>query len=157
MFEYSFKAAGDYGFRVTASVFDRESLNYLNKFNIPFIKVAADKKWWSLVPHCSPTVPLILSCKFDEDMDIMAEPDVWTLACVADYPAAVSEYEEEFSPAHLSQGISDHCIGTHLYAKYKPIIWEKHYCIEHGKTDDKFGDAFCVTIPELKAALNGRQ
>lgn len=121
-----------HGNPVTASVFDEASLNILTKITkVPFIKIACRPQLYYLidmVPHFMPIVVSIdshiammrvMSEHFDKSLSFMT--------CVPEYPADMDTYENWFSTDMLRVGISDHTVGTELYRKYRPRLWEKHY------------------------------
>jgi sialic acid synthase SpsE len=49
------------------------------------------------------------------------------MVCVSKYPATTASYGEEIT----ADGISDHTIGLELWRKYKPTVYEKHFCLSY--------------------------
>lgn len=148
IFEYAYEYAAKCGFKTTASVFDKENLEYLKQFDIPFIKIACQtdlydfrKDTWSLL---SDDIKNVVSVKNSDDhnklnyIGIENPPyDIELLSCIPKYPAIIKEYEDSFYFDQLQEGISDHTIGLELYKKYKPNIFEKHYYIDGLESWDK--------------------
>ena len=75
MFDYAYSYAHSYGYKTTASVFDPDSVKFLLRYPIPFVKYANNVKLpTSLVPE---NVTLIRS---GHDM-----------ACISEYPATMEQ------------------------------------------------------------------
>ena len=150
----------EYGYKTTASVFDRESLNNLifveslAGYELPFIKIANDRSLdWLIgeIPrrykvYQSVNTPKLwnelLHWQYDVPKNEMAPVPLY---CVSKYPSLIDDYpcEPEF--------ISDHTVGLDLWHRNKPLIWEKHY-----KLPDSTGlDAgpFAITPEELRDIL----
>ena len=148
IFEYAYEYGKKNGFQTTASIFDKDNLEYLKQFDIPFIKIACQtdlydfrKNMWDLL---SADIKNIVSVQNKHDhnklnyIGIEDPPyDIKLLSCVPKYPATIKEYEELFYIDQLQDGISDHTVGLGLYNKYKPKIFEKHYYIEGLDSWDK--------------------
>jgi sialic acid synthase SpsE len=114
------------GYQTTASAFDEESLYFLLGYDIPFVKIAANPKYWWLgylinknhkiyisVPTNRNSVP------FDVDM---------ILACIRKYPATMEDYVKEYITTGESiVAISDHTADFNMFNKWKPIVYETHY------------------------------
>lgn len=116
------------GYQCTASVFDKESLEYLLTYEVPFVKIACRPDLYWLAGEVPRRVPVYISCDvrkedtgeyekyIDESMD-----DNWML-CVPEYPATPNMY-----PNYIPLCVSDHTIGWELlYRATRPSIWEKH-------------------------------
>lgn len=138
IFEFAHEYAANLGYETTASVFDQESLSYLQQFKVPFIKLACKtnlydfrKNMWSLDGNYK----TVISVENKNDFATMVTSGS-LLCCVPKYPAAISEYESEFGEL-LYYGISDHTVGLDLYNKYKPIIFEKHFYMDGLESWDK--------------------
>lgn len=116
MFDYAYGYAASYGYKTTASVFDPDSLKFLLRYDVPFVKIANNKELYYLQMSIPNNIPAIVS-----GVD---------LCCVSKYPATMDEYEKAFKPDALKKGISDHTIGWHLYKKYSPKMYEFHYCLD---------------------------
>jgi hypothetical protein len=168
-----------YGYKTTASVFDKKSLNRLIdiseilKIELPFIKIANRRDLDWLIGEVPRKIPVYVSVKEafpglygDLDGEGLSGDDktkIKLLCCVSKYPATLEEYEKEFTEESgcyghrglgaycLERNVSDHTIGLDLFKKYQPRIWEKHY-----KLSDSTGlDAgpFAITPEELKEVL----
>jgi sialic acid synthase SpsE len=147
------------GYKTTASVFDKESLNFLLQFDVPFIKIANRRALDWLIGEVPRKIPVYVSVGSMPEGEtllygypnyINQNRDI-ALFCVSQYPASTEEYERRYSKGSLKHGISDHTIGLDLYKKYQPRIWEKHY-----KLPDSTGlDAgpFAISPEELKEIL----
>jgi sialic acid synthase SpsE len=138
IFEFAYQYAALLGYKTTASVFDQESLNYLQKFNVPFIKIACKtdlydfrKNMWSLDGNFK----TVISVENKNDFATMAASGS-LLCCIPKYPAMISEYESEFGEL-LYYGISDHTVGLDLYNKYMPVLYEKHFYMDGLDSWDK--------------------
>lgn len=143
VFDYAYDYA--YGrFKTAASVFDESSLEFLQEYDVPFIKIACRPELYILavkIDNCLMSVPLPLTISAGEQM-----------ACVSKYPATIEDYEKAFPYRMLKSAISDHTIGWDLYNKYKPQIIEKHFVHTRDSGNPDAG-AFAVTAEELKEIL----
>lgn len=143
-FIYAYKLAEKYGYQTTASVFDMNSLDFLLRFDILFVKIANRPDLYWLTDKIE-DVPIIKS---------IASPELFDgncLCCVSDYPAKAKDYEKIFSEEQLRKGISDHTTDWKLYKKYQPKHYECHF-----KLEDSIGlDAgpFARTPSQLKEIL----
>jgi sialic acid synthase SpsE len=148
-FKYAYEYAKTKGFLTTASVFDLESLKYLCRYPVPFIKLANNKDYEYLADYIPESVPIYQSWDGKRDLpDFMWEE---ILVCVSKYPANIDEYLNTFSIMNLYDGISDHTVGTELYKQFRPYVWEKHY-----KLSDSTGldaGSFAITPDELETIL----
>ena len=131
LFTYAYDYAERKGLRTTASVFDPESLEFLQTFETPFIKIANRADLYYLARGIDS--PLVISYPASAEMG--KRKNITPLCCVSNYPAKIATYEKRFPSSWLSVGISDHTVGLDLYHKYMPEVWEKHYVIEHNFTD----------------------
>lgn len=112
------------GYDTTASVFDAGSLEYLLRFDIPFVKIAnrRDLQWLAdMVPDGTRVIKSV-------DKPEIFQPD--SMCCVSKYPATMKQYEKIFPAEILSEGISDHTANWDLYEKYKPELYECHFCLD---------------------------
>lgn len=147
VFAYAYDTARKYGYATTASVFDYESVRFIENFNIPFLKIACvessrrmgcaeystEKSYWRK--------PFVYSFSSQESL---AEIDnvycyglsVSPLCCVREYPATVEQYVEGFTCDQLNAGISDHTDHsdhsdpTPLLMAYMPKLYETHFCLD---------------------------
>jgi sialic acid synthase SpsE len=152
MFEY----ARLKGYKMTASVFDMESLKFLLTFkDLPFIKIACrpDLKW--IIGEVPRKIPVYASADFSYS-NIESKEEI--LFCIPKYPAQIKEYLPVEGECCCSMpnviNISDHTIGIELFKRYKDKlhIWEKHFVLEYNDTNPDAGP-FAITPQELKEAL----
>lgn len=139
-FDYAFSYAAKLGFQTTASVFDLDSLGFLKRYPVPFIKVSNNSD-----------IDIKLKDYFKGYKIIKSGKD---MCCISKYPATIKDYEDKFDEKDLKAGISDHTTDWTLYKKYKPKIYEFHFCL-----DDSIGlDAgpFARRPKQLKEFFNER-
>lgn len=150
-FAHLYQYGKDRGYRVTSSVFDEMSLNFLLTFDVPFIKLANRPQIWPLLGDIPRRIPVYIS-NYPEDCGFRGSGLVTSLACVSKYPATLVEYE---SIPYLNKffGISDHTIGLELYNKYRPSILEKHFCLERSPDNPDSG-LFALTPEELGGLIS---
>ena len=173
VFNYAYEYAKKYGYKTTASVFDKESLDFLLEFDVPFIKIANRRDLDGLIGEVPRKIPIHVSIG-GREYDGINKENPWPSApkisqinsnlkymcCVSKYPANIKDYEERFDLDREmrigAQGISDHTIGLQFFKKMfsyqvKPAIWEKHYKLSDSTGFDA-GD-FAITPEELKGVL----
>lgn len=121
------------GYKTTSSVFDKESLDFLLQFDIPFIKIANIRETDYLMDYIPRKIPIVIS----QDADQLFNPqryqeNITKLLCVRKYPATMNDYEENNNLLYLMDniGISDHTAHYGLWYKYSPQIIEWHYGLE---------------------------
>lgn len=149
VFRACYKYAKKKGLQVTSSVFDLDSLHFLQEFEIPFIKLANNPAVYSLARGIK--TPMIIS--YSSIAEMGKRKLIKPLCCVSRYPAQPIQYMKNFTPEWLSQGISDHCEGFDLYHKYQPEVYEKHYVLKHDKSNPD-GGVFACTVKDLETELN---
>ena len=159
IFKKAYQYAGWLGYKTTSSVFDLDSLKFLLKFDVPFVKIANNRSLDWLIGEIPRKIPVYVSVSnTNEGYSLIdnyqtggiREFDIG-LYCVSKYPATLEEYERRFTKGSIKHGISDHTCGLELYKKYEPRIWEKHL-----KLPDSTGlDAgeFAITPEELAEIL----
>lgn len=147
-FEFAYKYAQSKGFKTTASVFDKASLDYLLTFDVPFVKLACCELSHLLRGAIPRHIPIIKSMA-----DITVEPNENDnhLCCVRKYPAEFGDYRDMFYDDFLKLGISDHTTDFMLYRMYTPSIYECHYKLDDSTGLDS-GD-FARTPEQLKEIL----
>lgn len=141
--------AWGHGYETTASVFDEISLAFLMKFDVPFVKVANRPDLYWLIDRVPSNIPVVKSVGSKEEFTEAERDNI--MCCVSEYPADIKAYEKTFPKEQLKRGISDHTSGLVLYKKYKPELYECHFCL-----DDSTGlDAgpFAKRPNELKEIL----
>jgi sialic acid synthase SpsE len=135
VFKRAYNYAKKKGIQVTASVFDEDSLLFLQDFEVPFIKIACRQECYKLARLIK--TPMIISYPAIAEMG--KRKLITPLCCVSRYPAMPVQYEKNFTPYWLSQGISDHTEGFDLYHKYQPEVYEFHYVLERDKKNPDAG------------------
>jgi len=125
-FAKAYRMAWGFGYNTTASVFDIPNLEFLvkNYYEIPFIKLANNPVSRILEKMIPEGFRVIKSVGSGNDFDNDC------LCCVSKYPAKKEQYEKAFTKEQLQQGISDHTVNWDLYEKYKPELYEVHFCLE---------------------------
>jgi sialic acid synthase SpsE len=146
VFEYAFDRAEKLGYRTTASVFDKPSLDYLLTFDVPFIKLANRAGVRVLAKYVPRGIPIVYSYIGDFDSHIADNDKL--MACVSDYPATMESYEAWFEECDLREGISDHTVGLDLWRKYRPAVYEKHMRLPDSTGPD--AGPFAALPEELK-------
>lgn len=126
VFDYAYRYGASLGYKVTASVFDKNSLDFLLEYDIPFVKIANNRKLDWLIGEVPRKIPVYISC--DNTKDLKANSGIYNLFCISEYPAKIKDYEN--LPIKLCDGISDHTTNFYLFNKYKPKIVEWHYKLE---------------------------
>lgn len=117
--------AKELGYKTTASVFDLESLNFLLKFDVPFVKIANRPDLYWLMGEVPRRMNIIVSHAFEEYSHINGF-GIFYMVCVSKYPASILDYKP-FLPSELMKGISDHTEDWTLYKTFSPNIYECHY------------------------------
>ena len=135
VFNYAYHYARKLGYKTTASVFDKDSLDYLLTYDIPFVKLANRPELYWLAGEVPRKVPVYMSTGYLEKVkhnlfdEILTQYSDITMVCISKYPATIDDYEKEyvFYGGHALINISDHTTDFTLYHKYKPDIYEVHY------------------------------
>jgi sialic acid synthase SpsE len=147
VFERAFKYAATWGIRTTASVFDKDSLDYLLTFPVPFVKLANKVSSQILIKDIPDDVPIILSTDKPDYKSARKLTDV--IYTVSKYPAEEKDYDK-FGDK-LKQGLSDHTVNWKLYQRFKPAIYECHFKLKDTTGND--AGAF-ARLPEQFAEMN---
>lgn len=154
-FAWAFDVGSKYGFRVTASVFDKPSLDFLLGYDVPFIKLANRPYLRHLARYVPRGIPIVYSVESDGDYCELADSGIGetdeVMLCVSQYPAPNDEYEEVRGGLDLKEGVSDHTIGLDLWRKYHPTVWEKHFKLPDQRGPDC--GPWCITPSELVEVL----
>lgn len=124
-YDYAQKA----GYKTTASVFDKESLNFLLKFDVPFVKLANRPDLYWLIGKVPRKIPVVVSYSHENNFisNILFGNNQNYLCCVSEYPAIIDQYENRFDRDSLRDGISDHTENWQLFRDYRPQIYECHF------------------------------
>lgn len=125
VFSWAYHYADILGYQTTASIFDKESLDFLLQFDVPFIKIANNRKLDWLIGEIPRKIPIIISLSNDGN-----HKECTALRCISKYPSTIEQYEYQFLEHNLRLGISDHTTNWDLFNKYKPEIIEWHYGLE---------------------------
>jgi len=151
LFAWAYTYAAELGYETTASVFDKESLDYLLTFDIPFVKIAnrPDTRW--LIGEVPRKIPVYSSGDMQYYSNHKWENGDIPLKCITQYPATVAQYEKGFGASLFTGRISDHTIGFELWYKYKPVTIEWHYKLEDSTGYD--AGSFARTPSQLKEVL----
>lgn len=155
-FDYAYHYAKDKGYKTTSSVFDKQSLNFLLKYDIPFVKIPCRPKLYWLVGEIPRKYDVYKSTMGKdsyeaEHMDFLMGNPAFLLCCIPEYPATIEEYENNFH-SYLEYRVSDHTVGWGLYNKYKPGVYECHYVLEHDENNPD-GGAWARTPKDLWRVL----
>jgi hypothetical protein len=124
VFRSAYEYAKEKGYKTTASVFDKESLDFLLEFDIPFVKIACRPRLYWLIGEVPRRIPVWVSWDWESDMP---NADV-ILTCVPNYPAKLDDYRK-------NKHLSDHVEGLSLWYRDSPNIWEKHFILEDDPTN----------------------
>jgi sialic acid synthase SpsE len=119
-------AMTNFGIPTTASVFDKDSLDFLLNYNVPFVKIANSPASKDMLFHIDDKINTVNSC------DTLDHPKVDNskfIYCISKYPATMKEYEDKFGDK-LHEGISDHTINFDMFNKYQPKVYEFHFKID---------------------------
>lgn len=139
VFEAAYLYAQRKGYKLTSSVFDPESLEYLLPNPVPFIKIAAPPEYRYLIGRIPREIPVYASNYFGDGCNIK------TLACISKYPATIDEYCAIPWITYYA-GISDHTVGWDLYTLMQPQILEKHFCFERNPDNPDAGPFACTPV-----------
>ena len=137
IFRQAYEYAAELGYKTTSSVFDKESLDFLLRFDVPFVKLANRRELDWLIGKIPREIPAYVS--FGELCgELMTESyneEFIALACISKYPATINDYEEKFTCTSggycyeriFLKHVSDHTTDFDLWRKYQPKIIEWHY------------------------------
>jgi sialic acid synthase SpsE len=157
-FNYAYEYGTSLGYKVTASVFDKNSLDFLLGYDVPFIKIANNRKLDYLIGEIPRKYKICVSIGeynpaipyFNDSWAFPLQHDI-CLRCISSYPAKYDDYITIFSPSQLHGGISDHTTCFSLFRKFEPAVIEWHY----GLSDSTGLDAgpFMKTPKQLSEVL----
>lgn len=154
IFAEAYEFARSLGYMTTASVFDSSSLRFLRTFRVPFVKIACLPALYPLAEDAQGVGywpdSLVMSYGNPEHFREVMKLTTQGLACVREYPASPTVYENVHSGL-LHYGLSDHTTDFRLVKKYKPALWERHFCL-----DDQTGPdtgPFAVRPGELRKLM----
>jgi len=157
VFDFAYKYAKILGYQTTASVFDKESLDFLLQYDVPMIKIANNRNLDYLIGEAPRKIPIYISVDNVLDRHIIYNniENVKILACVSNYPATKEDYQNHFGHYLNSDiwfdGISDHTSDWFLFKDYQPEILEVHYKLPDSQGLD--AGSFSRTPSMLKEIL----
>jgi len=153
-FDFAYQYGTSLGYKVTSSVFDKESLDYLLKYNIPFVKIANNRNLDWLIGKVPREIPVYVSYGTEKEYIFAqtGESEPTPLVCISNYPTFVTEYEKRFSNILQNCFVSDHTIDFDLWYKYQPEVIEWHYVLEHDEKNLD-GGLFARTPEQLSEVL----
>lgn len=135
-------------YKVTASVFDLQSLSWLmRQGELPFIKIANNRKLDWLIGEIPRKIPVYRSVGSPDEC--IWDKEITNIACVSKYPATIDDYKKRWSCADT---LSDHTIGLELIKHYKPKVYECHFALEDSTGLD--AGPWAKRVNELKEILN---
>jgi sialic acid synthase SpsE len=149
-FDFMYNRCKELGYECTSSVFDRASLDFLLGYDIPFVKIANNRKLDYLIGEIPRKIPVYVSYDCNR-VDNLNETSIYNkkdrfFNCVSEYPASIESYS-----CSSNCNISDHTIGFELFNKYKPLLYEKHFIMPGD--DGLDAGPFAVTPEDLKEIL----
>ena len=135
LFRKAYDYAKELGYQTTSSVFDKESLDFLLQFNVPFVKIANNRSLNWLIGEVPRKIPVSVSIGSSEEMEKLTDySGMGIMFCVSEYPAEMEDYEgiDRFdwyvqSGGYKNFGISDHTTSFGLWYRYQPKTIEWHY------------------------------
>lgn len=147
------------GYQTTSSVFDLSSLKCLLNYEVPFIKIANNRKLDWLIGEIPRKIPVYVSVgeqspEFEDYrnvVDFNKKVNKIELCCVSEYPTTIEDYEKYFGEFSLVDAISDHTTNWDLFNKYNPHILEIHYKLQNSTGLDS--GLFARTPEQLKEIL----
>jgi sialic acid synthase SpsE len=152
VFDYAYNYAKELRYETTASVFDKESLEFLLGYNIPFVKLANRRSLDWLIGEVPRKIPIYISCGCKKEYTKYMEKDgLVPMSCVSEYPSDLATYEDLFSDSSLYEAVSDHTSDWSLFKKYNPKIFECHYCLDDSTGLDS--GSFARRTNQLKEIL----
>jgi len=163
VFDYAYKYAKKQGYKTTSSVNDLESLEFLLRYEIPFVKIANRRELDWLIGEVPRKIPVYISVGSNTELwphiKDYTEPKDETIipfCCVSKYPATIEDYEKTFISLKYLPAISDHTIGFDFWHRLQwcedaPKIWERHFKLPDSTGPD--AGPFAVTPEELREIL----
>lgn len=149
-FNFMYSRCRELGYGCTASVFDKESLDYLLEYDIPFVKIANNKDLHYLLDFIPRKYKVYISnnsSSLDTDLKdkrLCNQDEIFH--CVSKYPAKIEDYR-----CFNASNISDHTEGLELFKTRNPIRWEKH--LKGSNSTGLDSGPFSITPEELKEIL----
>jgi len=140
VFDFAYEYGNELGYRVTSSVFDKDSLEFLLLYDVPFIKIANNRKLDWLIGEVPRKIPVYVSVgghsEYSTYRNILSSNDK-VLLCNSKYPSTLDDYEKWFylknngdMSYRYEMTFSDHTANFGLWYRYQPEIVEWHYGLE---------------------------
>lgn len=146
IFSYAYKYGTNIGYQVTASVFDIGSLNFLLNFDIPFVKIANNRRLDFLINYIPKNIDIYMSSELPIKNKDERLKHMW---CISKYPADESDYLKlDIKPG---QCISDHTENFNIFKKLSPSVIEWHYKLKYSTGLDS--GSFARTPEKLMEVL----
>jgi len=151
IFKYAHQYANSLGYECTSSVFDISSLTYLLEFNIPFVKIATNPKYDSLM-KCVPKGMWIYKSILHGLGYKNSAQRILYMNCIPKYPAEKKDYIDilEYNKGRPYY-ISDHTDNFDIFKKYNPEIYECHFKLKDSTGLD--AGSFARTPKQLREIL----
>ena len=124
IFEAAYIYAEQLGYKTTSSVFDKESLDFLLQFDVPFVKIANRRELDWLIGEVPRKVPVYVSR--NTGRPFVTDDNIYQLACISKYPCEAKDYLYIWAKGELRY-ISDHTTDFKLWYDCQPQIIEWHY------------------------------
>ncbi|MBN2545715.1 MAG: hypothetical protein JXB50_07960 [Spirochaetes bacterium] len=126
-FDYAYWYGRELGYWVTASVFDRASLNFLLSYDIPFVKIANNTDLHYLIKYIPDNMMLYISSNVPLYLE-RNKKNYKQMWCISNYPADEKDYlKMKLKPGCI---ISDHTTNFNLFKNLLPSVIEWHYKLE---------------------------
>lgn len=166
------KYCKEIGIKWTASIWDKDSLNFLLQYDIPFIKIpSALATHWELLELVNNTKkPVVISNgmtteeEFDKAINILKDCEVTILVCNSSYPASFDELNLRYIDIlrikypHCKIGYSGHEEGnivTLVAAAMGAEVIERHITLDHTmKGTDHTSSLEVNELKDLKAVCD---
>lgn len=148
IFDYAYRYGTSLGYKVTSSVFDKNSLDFLLEYDVPFVKIANNRAFDYIIGEIPRKIPIYISAGNCSEYELLCQKLNMNkdaiLLCVSQYPTNTERYEMIFGygsfPDLLLQdspknklyewprlALSDHTTNFGLWYRYQPEIIEWHY------------------------------
>ena len=137
------------GYKVTASVFDIDSLKYLLHYDIPFVKIANNRALDWLIGEVPRKIHIYQSLSPKEYWQFRKEKNMVQILCVSKYPATIEDYRNGL---YFAEAVSDHTVGLELARRLKAQIYECHFALDDSTGLDS--GPWAKRPEELKELLN---
>ena len=163
VFFHAYQYGWQRGYKTTASVSNKDCLDFLLTYEVPFVKIANRPNLYWLAEEVPRKIPVYISYS---DLSLIDwnfyRYNNFPLLCISEYPATIDQYiktfdggaDGDFNMRYLMGygcGISDHTTDFELWNKYQPKIYECHYKLADSTGLDA-GD-FARTPEQLKEVL----